>query len=266
VQPLNRSPGDSRAPTTRRPLSFPAILRVTKVRGLRPFQVCGLSPICIAIAVGLFPLCKPAVAAATSAGVNASQKPYRQFVEEAAKRFGIPDRWVRAVMAVESGGNSAAVSPKGAMGLMQIMPETWAALRARYSLGADPFDPHDNILAGAAYLRELFDRFGQSGFLAAYNAGPARVQGYLAGLNALPGETIRYVAKLDEALSEPLTADVRIASPRAPDWPKSGLFAASRPSSDAHSSNASAAVATTNTFALVPQSTGLFVAVEATSR
>ena len=65
-----------------------------------------------------------------------------------------------------------AISPKGAMGLMQLMPETWAALRARYGLGRDAFDPHDNILAGAAFLREMHDRYGSPGFLAAYNAGP----------------------------------------------------------------------------------------------
>ena len=53
------------------------------------------------------------------------------------------------------------------MGLMQIMPKTWTELRARYGLGADPYDPHDNILAGAAYIRELHDRYGSPGFLAA---------------------------------------------------------------------------------------------------
>ena len=53
------------------------------------------------------------------------------------------------------------------MGLMQIMPKTWIELRARYGLGADPYDPHDNILAGAAYIRQLHDRYGSPGFLAA---------------------------------------------------------------------------------------------------
>ena len=78
-------------------------------------------------------------------------------------------------MHVESIGDVRARSPKGAMGLMQIMPETYAALRARYALGANPYDPRDNILAGAAFLRELHDRYGTPGFLAAYNAGPASV-------------------------------------------------------------------------------------------
>ena len=79
-------------------------------------------------------------------------------------------------MRAESLGEVRAVSPKGAMGLMQIMPETWASLRVRYVLGADPYDPHDNILAGTTYLRELHDRYGSPGFLAAYNAGPTRYQ------------------------------------------------------------------------------------------
>jgi len=58
-------------------------------------------------------------------------------------------------MAMESGGDVLALSPQGAMGLMQIMPNTWAGLRARHGLGADPYEPRDNILAGAAYLREM---------------------------------------------------------------------------------------------------------------
>jgi soluble lytic murein transglycosylase-like protein len=53
------------------------------------------------------------------------------------------------------------------MVLMQVMPAAWAALRSRYGLGADPYDAHDNILTGAAYLRELQDRYGSPGFLAA---------------------------------------------------------------------------------------------------
>jgi soluble lytic murein transglycosylase-like protein len=77
--------------------------------------------------------------------------------------------WIRAVMHVESGGKLWTRSRKGAMGLMQIMPKTWAELRARYGLGASPFDPHDNIVAGTGYIRELQDRYGAPGFLAAYS-------------------------------------------------------------------------------------------------
>ena len=89
-------------------------------------------------------------------------------------------------MHVESVGDVRALSPKGAMGLMQIMPETWAILRARFGLGANPYDPHDNILAGAAYLRKLHDRYGAAGFLAAYDAGPARYEDRLATGRPLP--------------------------------------------------------------------------------
>ena len=56
----------------------------------------------------------------------------------------------------------------------------------RYGLGDDPYDPHNNILAGAAYIQEMYDRYGAPGFLAAYNAGPQRVDDYLAGASDLP--------------------------------------------------------------------------------
>jgi soluble lytic murein transglycosylase-like protein len=122
--------------------------------------------------------------------------PYAGYIAEASRRFGIPERWIRAVIRVESSGQVKAVSPKGAIGLMQIMPDTWAGLRLRYRLGRNPHDPHDNILAGAAYLREMHDRYGAAGFLAAYNAGPGRYAEYLATGRPLPAETLAYVAAL----------------------------------------------------------------------
>jgi hypothetical protein len=118
------------------------------------------------------------------------------FVEEAAKRFAVPARWIRAIMRVESRGYVRARSPKGAIGLMQVMPSTYEELRLRHGLGADPFDPYDNILAGSAYIRELLDRYGSPGFLAAYNAGPARFDRYLSAGRALPAETLEYVEAL----------------------------------------------------------------------
>ena len=87
-------------------------------------------------------------------------------------------------------------SGAGAMGLMQVMPATYDELRQRYDLGDDPFNPHDNIMAGAAYLREMYDIYGSPGFLAAYNAGPARLDDYLANNRPLPNETRRYVAMI----------------------------------------------------------------------
>ncbi|MDQ0506785.1 lytic transglycosylase domain-containing protein [Xanthobacter agilis] len=140
-------------------------------------------------------------AAALPAEGSATQKlpsptdRYADFVTEAAERFDIPATWIRAVLRAESDGDARSTSPKGAMGLMQIMPQTWAELRVHYGLGDDPYDPHDNIMAGAAYLRELFDRYGSPGFLAAYNAGPGRYEASRKG-RPLPPETRAYVDKL----------------------------------------------------------------------
>ena len=122
--------------------------------------------------------------------------PWGPYIREAAGRYGVPEQWVRAVMKQESGGQEQAISPVGAMGLMQVMPATYDGLRARYGLGADPYDPHNNILAGTAYIREMYDRFGAPAFLAAYNAGPDRVEAYLAGAGSLPDETQNYLASV----------------------------------------------------------------------
>jgi cell division septation protein DedD len=126
--------------------------------------------------------------------------PWGPYIVEASARFDVPQRWIRAVMHQESGGHEYAASgqlitsPVGAMGLMQVMPETYDELHARYDLGDDPYDPHSNILAGTAYLREMYDIYGSPGFLAAYNAGPKRLDDYLSNSRPLPDETRRYVA------------------------------------------------------------------------
>lgn len=82
------------------------------------------------------------------------------------------------------------------MGLMQVMPGTYADLRRRYSLGSDSYDPHDNILAGTAYLRQMYERYGYPSLFAAYNAGPARFDAYLFGGKQLPNETLHYVESI----------------------------------------------------------------------
>jgi hypothetical protein len=97
------------------------------------------------------------------------------------------------------------------MGLMQVMPETYEGLRERYGLGADPYDPHNNILAGTAYIREMYDRFGAPGFLAGYNAGPDRTEAYLAGTSSLPDETLNYLA----AVTPNLGGAVPLSGPMA---------------------------------------------------
>jgi hypothetical protein len=79
---------------------------------------------------------------------------------------------------------------------MQVMPRTYDTLQARYGLGSDPYEPRDNILAGAAYIREMHDRYGAPGFLAAYNAGPDRLDAVLAGVKVLPDETEGYLASV----------------------------------------------------------------------
>jgi hypothetical protein len=151
--------------------------------------------------------------------------PLAAYVSEAARRFAISERWIRAVMRVESAGDRHAVSPKGAMGLMQIMPATWDELRGRYRLGNDPFDARDNILAGAAYLAELHDLYGSPGFLAAYNAGSRRYERHLASGNSLPAETVDYLAKIVPLIDAKAAIVVQSAD-RSPHsrWAKSSLF------------------------------------------
>jgi len=188
-------------------------------------------------------------------------------ISEASQRFGIPASWIRAVIQVESLGEVRALSSKGAMGLMQIMPEAWAALRSRYELGADPYDAHDNILAGAGYLRELHDRYGSPGFLAAYNAGPARYEDHLASGRALPAETRAYVTALAPLIGGASVDRTVIVEAVVRLWTEAPLFALhhesggmkSPMSSDSRSSQRLAGQAADDWATLVPQSQGLFV-------
>ena len=121
-----------------------------------------------------------------------------------------------------------AVSPAGAMGLMQVMPGTWAALRAHHGLGDDPHDPRDNILAGTAYLREMWDRYGNvAAMLAAYNAGPGRYDDYLEPGRPLPAETRAYVAALTPLLGSGTASEAQmVAQALTPDWRDAALFVA----------------------------------------
>ena len=119
---------------------------------------------------------------------------WRAQIAEASARFGVPVAWIERVMRAESGGRAmfggrSITSPAGAMGLMQLMPATWTAMRAAHGLGGNPHDPRDNILAGTAYLRAMYDRFGYPGLFGAYNAGPGRYAAYLSADE--PGATRR---------------------------------------------------------------------------
>jgi soluble lytic murein transglycosylase-like protein len=146
---------------------------------------------------------------------------WRVEVAEASLRFGIPAEWIRRVIEVESEGRTTwlgrpVVSRSGAMGLMQLMPRTWRAMRDALGLGPDPHDPRDNILAGTAYLRSMYDRFGYPGLFAAYNAGPARYAAFLAGRSRLPPETRAYLAKMTASVRN-RAAPLGIARARPPD-------------------------------------------------
>ncbi len=130
-----------------------------------------------------------------------AEDPWGPYISEASSRYRVPEPWIRAVMRQESGGREylngqPITSGAGAMGLMQVMPATYDMLANRYGLGSDPYDPHDNIMAGTAYIHELYQQFGSPGFLAAYNAGPGRLSSHLAGGGPLPSETVRYVASI----------------------------------------------------------------------
>ncbi|ESX20599.1 lytic transglycosylase [Mesorhizobium sp. LSJC255A00] len=222
--------------------------------------LCGLS---VATAI-------PAATVAQDLAVAQSSQrdPFGAHIADASQRFGVPTALIRAVMRKESAGDARAVSSAGARGLMQIMPGTWDDLRARWSLGHDPFDARDNILAGTAYLRELHDRFGSPGFLAAYNAGPARYQAYLTG-RPLPAETRAYVAALAPfvgggANSRPFA----ITSAEAIPWKHGSLFvgqpdrnqAVALVPAERASNDASSAPTVRDVSAIAPLSEGLFVA------
>ncbi|PWC85801.1 transglycosylase [Azospirillum sp. TSH100] len=127
-------------------------------------------------------------------------------IREASQKYDMPEKWIRAVMMRESNGRATTSSGKvltssaGAIGLMQVMPGTYELMRSQYGLGPNPADPHDNIMAGTAYLREMYDLFGAPGFLAAYNCGPACYAQHLAGKQRLPRETKMYLAALTPVL------------------------------------------------------------------
>lgn len=150
------------------------------------------------------------------------EDPWGPYIQEASKRFDVPEQWVRAVIQQESGGKlfhdgQLVTSGPGAMGLMQLMPPTYDEMRAAYNLGGDAYEPHDNIMAGTAYLRQLYDVYGSPGFLAAYNAGPGRLEDFITRNRTLPRETRNYVASIGRRIVgiSPLNrsqADMQVAS------------------------------------------------------
>lgn len=158
---------------------------------------------------------------------------WRPYTAEAAARCNVPIAWIERVMHAESAGMTMLdgrpiTSSAGAMGLMQLMPTTWAEMRAALALGTNPHDPRDNILAGSCYLRWMYDRFGYPGLFAAYNAGPGRYAAYLAGRATLPGETRGYISTVAGTAPTGMTA---------PSAPRPSLFAVGRPSVEAKPAN-----------------------------
>ena len=119
----------------------------------------------------------------------------QQLADAAADKYGLPRQLVRSVMAAESGFDPKAVSPKGALGLMQLMPLT------AQTLGADPADPAQNVDAGTRYLRDLLLKYDGRLWhaLAAYNAGPEALEKYH---NEIPPyrETLLYIDRIDRDL------------------------------------------------------------------
>jgi hypothetical protein len=149
--------------------------------------------------IGVVTLGTSAEAVDTARSTPSQIGQWQEIIGEAAGRFGIPDAWIRGVMQAESGGRTRLngrpiTSAKGAMGLMQVMPDTYRNLRVQFGLGGNAYDPHDNIFAGAAYLRQMYDRYGYPSLFAAYNAGPKRFEDFLFGGRALPRETLDYVS------------------------------------------------------------------------
>jgi len=230
-------------------------------------------------------LCVPAMSQTSpvpsSAGTLPPTESVDAIVDEASRRFSIPALWIRSVMQVESGSNAQALSPKGAMGLMQIMPATYAALRQEFGLGADPYQPRDNIMAGAAYLREMLDLYGTSGFLAAYNAGPARYDEHLATGEPLPEETQIYLSRLAPMLSGAQVGSVS-ATAKPVTWMTAPLFIDDNATSNfgavqvdnggfpnanrQRSQQQIDATSKTAIAALAPHSGGLFIGISAGSK
>src|SRR5260370_6341823 len=182
------------------------------------FTACALGfKVELFVPLGAFDYCGTSFSVDTAAAPRDSTpkvERWAAYISEAAQRFSRPEAWVRAVMQAESRGAADATSPAGAMGLMQIMPETYAELRARYGLGANAYDAHDNIIAGTAYMSEMIELFGVPNFLAAYNAGPARLEDHLQRGRPLPAETQRYLAPIAKLPAAPLPPD-EVSAPQS---------------------------------------------------
>ena len=254
------------AGASRTPLTAASTLAGLRRRGDR-----ALFRYAVATAIAALSLGTPAsVAIAQSAPiVRAAADRYAAHIAEASKRFGIPERWIRAVLRAESAGDVRAISSAGAMGLMQVMPDTWAELRGRHRLGRNPYDPHDNIVAGTAYLREMWDRYGDvAAMLAAYNAGPARYDEHRTKGRPLPAETRAYVASLAPVLRGERPSKIALVASPPLDWREAAVFVTRDGDAssvdllppDCRSADPDSSRPATSRARLAPTSDGLFVA------
>lgn len=207
----------------------------------RSSKIATVVAICAAFGVAPAALAQPQAANASigteiASGTSAPVSRWTGYIREASRRFGIAEDWIKAVMRIESGGhnNSAdglpMTSRAGAMGLMQLMPETWHDMQKQYGLGSDPYDPHDNVLAGTAYLRWLYQRYGFPKMFAAYNAGPGTLDQSTAGVRDLPAETRNYMRGISRILgATPQTLSTPPTPPEDQTAPASGLLTFTRP-------------------------------------
>ena len=144
-----------------------------------------------AVGPSAIPPAAPAPVAVSAPAAAPPSLSAADLADAAADKYGLPRQLVRSVMAAESGFQPQAVSPKGAIGLMQLMPGTAA------QLGVDPFDAAQNVDAGTRYLRDLLSKYngGLRHALAAYNAGPQAVDKY----NGVPPyrETVNYIFRVE---------------------------------------------------------------------
>ncbi len=268
--PLGRRPVGARSEGQGRPTAGAPRAPFTGASTLAGWRRSGGGLAAMLAVLLLAPGAAPVAALAQDAPAerSAARHPYAGHVADAAQRFGIPERWIWAVMRVESNGDVRAVSTAGAMGLMQIMPGTWASLRARHGLGADPYNVRDNIMAGAAYLRAMHDRYGNvTAMLAAYNAGPGRYDEYLSRGRSLPAETRAYLAKLAAITGSTDESRLAAAPPFDPfAWRRAALFAARPNGNPAAPETSSGEDAADTRPAVEPAANSLFVALSGRPR
>lgn len=187
---------------------------------------------------------------------------WEPLIKKASKKFGVPATWIREVMQIESGGrtmmsaNLRIMSSENAVGLMQIQPGTYAEMRTQYGLGPDPFNPHDNIFAGAGYLRWLKSKYGYPVMFEAYDDGPGHLEQRITSRSLLPLETQNYVRNVLVALGD------RNALPQAVGIGANGAGAS--PASNTASGALAPVAVTPTTQALSMNTTCAFTQVDGT--